>query len=269
MTEGPSLPPPRYSHTLHVEAPQPKPFAFLLGVALLAFAVPAGLVFAFLRFVADAPPPAGAEVASPNAQEPPPVAEVPPPAPMAVVFEIDAGSDAASADAASSAVAAEIDAGSLAPADAAPAPFAAQAAAPTPPPPSAPAPSAPVTWEMGMGILHSCRDTSGKYLDGYKECGTAGELDHYLAKVIAQDLVACDKDVPTTTVTVRANIDFGSNSGTLDVVDAKLMQLTSPWSACLGQKFLLEGLAKIRHAHPKYTLTYRVTPHLPGAPVAR
>jgi hypothetical protein len=226
----------------------------LLGVALLAFAVPAGLVFAFLRFVADAPPPAGAEVATPNAQEPPKVAEVPPPAPMAVVFEIDAGSDAAPADAASSAVASEIDAGALAPADAAPAPFAAQAAAPTPAPAAAPAPSAPVTWEMGMGILHSCRDTSGKYLDGYKECGTAGELDHYLAKVIAQDLVACDKDVPTTTVTV---------------VDAKLMQLTSPWSACLGQKFLLEGLAKIRHAHPKYTLTYRVTPHLPGAPGAR
>ena len=68
MTEGPSLPPPRYAHTLHVEAPQPKPFAFLLGVALLAFAVPAGLVFAFLRVVAD--PPAIATAEAPAAPAP-------------------------------------------------------------------------------------------------------------------------------------------------------------------------------------------------------
>jgi hypothetical protein len=227
----------------------------LLGVSLLAFAVPAGLVFAFLRFVADAPP-EGEALAS--TQEPPTVVEAPPPAPMAVVFEVEAGAS----DAAPAAVAIDAGAGE---ADAAPV-----AASVSPPAPvEMPVSVVPVTWEMGMGILHSCRDTAGKHLEGYKECGTAGELDHYLAKVIAQDLVACDKDVPTSTVTVRANIDFGANTGTLDVVDARLMQLTSPWSACLGQKFLLEGLGKIRHTHPKYTLTYRVTPHLPGEPAGR
>jgi hypothetical protein len=272
VTEGPSLPPPRYSHTLHVEAPQPKPFAFLLGVALLAFAVPAGLVFAFLRFVSDAPPPP----AEP-APEPPKVEEAPPrdEARASVVFELDAGSavdaaPAAEATVASSAAPGSVEAvdGAVSSATTAVLPPAAPVAPAAPAAPvAAPASPVPVTWEMGGGILHSCRDAAGKYLDGFRQCGTASDLDHYLQRVISLDLQACDRDVPTAAVTVRANVDFVAGTGTIDAIDGKNQQVTGPWSACLATKFGLADLAKIRHTHPKYTLTYRVIARL-GAEAA-
>jgi len=252
VTEGPSLPPPRYAHTLHVEAPQPKPFAFLLGIALLAFAVPAGLVFAFLRLVSDAPP-----LPAEPAPEPVNVAEAPSPepAPTSVVFELDAGGAGGAVDAA---VVASAVPASTEPVDV------------TAPAPAAPiAAPIPVTWEMGGGILHSCRDAAGKYLDGFKQCGTASELDHYLQRIVSVDLQACDRDVPTGPVTLRANVDFVAGTGAIEVVDGKNQQVTGPWSTCLTAKFGVADLAKVRHTHPKYTLTYRVTPHLADEGVPR
>jgi hypothetical protein len=251
VTEGPSLPPPRYAHTLHVEAPQPKPFAFLLGVALLAFAVPAALVFAFLRVVADPPALAVAEAPAPPAEkaqtEPQERALEPPPAvPVALAEDAAVTEDAALAVDASATAAAPVDAAPL--------------VAPAPPAP----PSPPITFELGMGILHSCRNTAGKYLEGYQECGSAGELDRYLVKVIGQDLVACEQGAPTVPVNLRVNVDYGALAGTIEVVDAKMMPVPGPWASCLSSHFTLENLAKIRHNNPKYTLTYRVIPHLPG-----
>jgi hypothetical protein len=255
VTEGPSLPPPRYAHTLHVEAPQPKPFAFLLGVALLAFAVPAGLVFAFLRVVADPPALAPAEAPAapaPSAERPRDeahegTAEPPPAIPVPLAEDAAAPADAAAAIDAS-------DAGSMLAATAV------DAAPSIVPPP----PALPVTFELGMGILHSCRNTAGKYLEGYQECGSAGELDRYLVKVIGQDLVACEQGAPTVPVNLRVNVDYGALAGTIEVVDAKMMPVPGPWASCLSSHFTLENLAKIRHNNPKYTLTYRVIPHLPG-----
>lgn len=251
MTEGPSLPPPRYAHTLHVEAPQPKPFAFLLGVALLAFAVPAALVFAFLRVVADPPALAVAEAPAPPVEkaqtEPQERALEPPPAvPVALAEDAAVAEDAALAVDASATAAAPVDAAPI--------------VTPAPPAP----PSTPITFELGMGILHSCRNTAGKYLEGYQECGSAGELDRYLVKVIGQDLVACEQGAPTVPVTLRVNVDYGALAGTVEVVDAKMMPVPGPWATCLSSHFVLENLAKIRHNNPKYTLTYRVIPHLPG-----
>lgn len=251
MTEGPSLPPPRYAHTLHVEAPQPKPFAFLLGVALLAFAVPAALVFAFLRVVADPPALAVAEAPAPPVEkaqtEPQERALEPPPAvPVALAEDAAVAEDAALAVDASATAAAPVDVAPI--------------VTPAPPAP----PSTPITFELGMGILHSCRNTAGKYLEGYQECGSAGELDRYLVKVIGQDLVACEQGAPTVPVTLRVNVDYGALAGTVEVVDAKMMPVPGPWATCLSSHFVLENLAKIRHNNPKYTLTYRVIPHLPG-----
>ena len=259
MTEGPSIPPPRYAHTLHVEAPQPKPFAFLLGVALLAFAVPAALVFAFLRVVAEppalvvaeAPAAAGEAAREPGREEAQERAVEPPPVvPVALVEDASHALDAASTTAAAlDAAPIALDAGVA-------------SAAPAPPVP------VPMTFELGMGILHSCRNTAGKYLEGYQECGSAGELDRYLVKVIGQDLVACESGAPTSPMTLRVSVDYSALAGTIEVVDAKLMPVPGPWATCLGSHFVLENLSKIRHNNPKYTLTYRVTPHLGGEAAA-
>lgn len=257
MTEGPSIPPPRYAHTLHVEAPQPKPFAFLLGVALLAFAVPAALVFAFLRVVAEppavavaeAPAAAGETAREPGREEAQERAVEPPP-----VVPVALAEDASTALDAAAATADALDA----------APIALDAGVAS----EAPAPPVPVTFELGMGILHSCRNTAGKYLEGYQECGSAGELDRYLVKVIGQDLVACEQGAPSAPVTLRVSVDYGALAGTIEVVDAKLMPMPGPWATCLASHFVLENLAKIRHNNPKYTLTYRVTPHRGGEPAA-
>jgi len=256
VTDGPSLPPPRYAHTLHVEAPQPKPFAFLLGVALLAFAVPAGLVFAFLRVVAEppAPVPVVIEPAPAPAAEPsdpaPAVADAPDASDAfdASVAEASSPADAAARDASFDAapiVALVSDASVI---DAAPA-----------------APSVPMTYELGMGILHSCRNEAGKYFEGFQDCGSAGELDRYLSRVVGQEIVACTESAPTTPVTVRTSVNFVALTGSIDVVDWKMTPVPSPFASCLASHFVLENLAKIRHQHPKYTLTYRITPHPLGA----
>ncbi len=266
MTEGPSLPPPRYAHTLHVEAPQPKPFVFLLGVALLAFAVPATLVFAFLRVVADPPALSVAEVSSgqgdrPRDQAQEQAAEPPPVLPIPMTDDAATLLDAAKVD--DTFDAAATTAGGGVDAMVAPGSAATPAAAPA-------AMSTPITFELGMGILHSCRNTAGKYLEGYQECGSAGELDRYLVKVIGQDLVACEQGAPTVPLTLRLTVDYGALAGTIEVVDAKMIPVPGPWAACLSSHFVLENLAKIRHNNPKYTLTYRVIPHLPGeAPAPR
>ena len=251
MTDGPSLPPPRYAHTLHVEAPQPKPFAFLLGIALLAFAVPAGLVFAFLRVVAEPPAPVPvviepAPAAAPEPVEPTPATTVVDASDDDASVPIDAARlDAAPVDAPATALAVVVDA---APADAAPA-----------------SPPVPMTYELGMGILHSCRNEAGKYFEGFQDCGSAGELDRYLSRVVGQEIVACTESAPTTPVTVRTTVDFRALSGAIDIVDWKMTPVPSPFASCLASHFVLENLAKIRHQHPKYTLTYRVIPH-PLAP---
>ena len=258
MTDGPSLPPPRYAHTLHVEAPQPKPFSFLLGVALLAFAVPAGLVFAFLRVVAEPAVPAAA-----TALEAPPVEPVASPSAPGESEPAPVADAAEAVDAAS-----PLDAGLVvveaAPVDAAPvalAPVVAPVVVPPPPPP----PPVIMTYELGMGILHSCRSDAGKFFEGYQDCGSAGELDRYLSKVVGQRVGACTEGAPTSSVTVRTLVDFANSSGSIDVVDGKMIPVPSPWATCLSSHFALENLPKIRHLHPRYTLTYRVIPHPLGA----
>lgn len=256
MTDGPSLPPPRYAHTLHVEAPQPKPFAFLLGVALLAFAVPAGLVFAFLRVVAEPPAPVPVVIEP----APAPAAEPSDPAPAvadaadasdafdASVAEASSPSDAAARDASFDAAPTLAVVSDASVVDAAPAP-----------------PSVPMTYELGMGILHSCRNEAGKYFEGFQDCGSAGELDRYLSRVVGQEIVACTESAPTTPVTVRTSVNFVALTGSIDVVDWKMTPVPSPFASCLASHFVLENLAKIRHQHPKYTLTYRIIPHPLGA----
>jgi hypothetical protein len=260
VTDGPSLPPPRYAHTLHVEAPQPKPFSFLLGVALLAFAVPAGLVFAFLRVVAEPAVPAAA-----TALEAPPVEPV---APSSAPAESEPALAADAVDAVDAA--SPLDAGLVVVAaalvDASPAvlaPIVAPVVASPPPP--APPPPVIMTYELGMGILHSCRSEAGKVFEGYQDCGSAGELDRYLSKVVGQRVGACTEGAPTSSVTVRTHVDFASFSGSIDVVDGKMIPVPSPWATCLSSHFALENLPKIRHLHPRYTLTYRVIPHPLGA----
>jgi hypothetical protein len=258
VTDGPSLPPPRYAHTLHVEAPQPKPFAFLLGVALLAFAVPAGLVFAFLRVVAEPPAPVPVVIEP----APAPAAEPSEPAPALALVEAPDASDAfdaSVAEASSPADAAARDASF----DAAPIVALVSDASVIDAAPAAP--SVPMTYELGMGILHSCRNEAGKYFEGFQDCGSAGELDRYLSRVVGQEIVACAESAPTTPVTVRTSVNFGALTGTIDVVDWKMTPVPSPFASCLASHFVLENLAKIRHQHPKYTLTYRIIPHPLGA----
>ena len=257
-----SLPAPRYAHTLHVEAPQPRPFAFLLGISLLAFAVPAALVFAFLRVVAepapaaqgptshaapvDSPGPAVLASAQESLQKSNDLEIVPDPQSAPATLETDASVTP--------------DAGG----------FSGAAAPASPASPASPATPAvahvepPLTYELGMGILHSCKTAAGKVLQGYQDCGSAGELDRYLSRAIAQEIAVCSVGAPRAAVTLRASVDYVALGGAIEVVDGKMMPVPSPWATCLASHFVLENLAKIRHIHPKYTLTYRVIPQPSG-----